>query len=303
MLLAAMTLALAPSRFEFTQSHMGVAVRVTLYAPGRATAETAAKAAFAKFAELDAMMSDYQKGSEINRLVEEATGRPVRVSADLFEALLAAKRVAVLSEGAFDFTSGPLVRLWRESRRTGSLPDPAKLQEAKSRVGWRRILLDPATKSVEIVGHGTAIDLGGIAKGYACDQALAALRRQGVGRAMIQAGGDITVSGPPPERPGWTIALQGCPDGPLVLAHQAVSTSGDSHQYIEIEGTRYSHIVDPRTGLGLTNRIQATVVARRGVDADPLATALCVLGPGPGDELAAKFGARAVWARPGQDGK
>ncbi|MCW5939985.1 MAG: FAD:protein FMN transferase [Fimbriimonadaceae bacterium] len=298
MLFAAMALAVAPQRFQFTQSHMGVAVRLTLYAPDRATAERAGRAGFARFAELDAMMSDYQPGSELNRWVARAGEGPVAVSPELFEVLLAAKRVSALSEGAFDVTAGPVVRLWRESRRSGSLPETSALEEARSRVGWRQIRLDSTTRTAEISQPGIQVDLGGIAKGFACDQAILAMAAQGVGRAMVEAGGDIAVSGPPPGTKGWRITVRGLEREALVLAHQAVSTSGDAEQFVEIGGVRYSHIVDPRTGLGLRRRLQATVVARRGIVSDPLATALCVMGRGPGDRLAKRYGAEAIWVGP-----
>lgn len=290
-----MVLTVAPQRFQFTQSHMGVAVRLTLYAPDRATAEKAGRAGFARFAELDAMMSDYQPSSELNRWVARAGQGAVAVSPELFEVLRAAKRVSALSEGAFDVTAAPVVHLWRESRRAGSLPDSSALEEARDRVDWRQIRLDPVHRTVEILRRGIQVDLGGIAKGYACDQAIEAMTDHGVDRAMVEAGGDIAVSGPPPGTKGWRITVRGLDGEALVLAHQAVSTSGDAEQFVEVGGVRYSHIVDPRTGLGLTHRLQATVVARRGIVTDPLATALCVLGRGAGDRLAERYGAKAFW--------
>lgn len=136
------------------------------------------------------------------------------------------------------------------------------------------------------------LDLGGIAKGYACDQAIDVLAKSGVSRAMAEAGGDLVVSGPPPGKLGWRILA----DGEVTwLKNAAVSTSGDVSQFVVIRGRRYAHIVDPRTGVGLTNRKQVTVLARDGITSDSLATALCVLADSEGEKLASVYGAR-IWA-------
>jgi len=123
--------------------------------------------------------------------------------------------------------------------------------------------------------------VGGIAKGFILDRALETLSAEGVSRALIEAGGDIVVSGPPPDRDGWTVQLPGAaPDGgsrTARLRDAAVSTSGDTEQFVEIDGTRYSHVIDPRTGVGLTHRLLVTVVVDRGVTADGLATTVGVL--------------------------
>lgn len=284
-------------RFEYSQIHMGGAVRVTLYAESEAKAETAAKAAFARFAELEQIMSDYRPTSEIVQLASKAVDRPVQVSDDLWRVIVRSLAVARYSDGAFDPTCGPIVALWREARQTKKLPDPAKIEEARTRTGWRFVELDARAHAVLFKKPGMKIDLGGIAKGDACDQAMIVLKAHGIDRAMVEAGGDLKVSGPPPGKAGWTIAIKDWGE-PLLLRHQALSTSGDTEQFVEIDGVRYSHIVDARTGVGVTNRLQASVLAPQGLTTDPLATAVCVLGPEKARGILRRFRAKAMIVAP-----
>jgi thiamine biosynthesis lipoprotein len=265
---------------------MGTRFRIVLYAADEATANRAAKAAFARIAELDGIMSDYRATSELMQLCAKAGGEPVKVSDDLFTVLEKAQQVSRLSDGAFDVSVGPVVKLWRIARRTQKLPDKEALDKALALVGYRNIKLDSKNRTVQVVKPGMQLDLGGIAKGYAADCALATLRKHAVDRALVAAGGDIAVSGPPPDADGWKIGIQpvegGEPRKYLLLKDAAVSTSGDFEQYTVIDGKRYSHIVDPKTGLGLVGRMSVTVVAKNGLNSDPLAKVPCVLGPEKG---------------------
>jgi FAD:protein FMN transferase len=281
---------------------MGVRVNITCYARDVGTAERACTAAFARFAELEAIMSDYRPDSELMRLCSKTPGVPVRVSRELFTVLERSQELARRSGGAFDVTCGPVVKLWREARKTGKMPSVSALADARRHVGYRRLVLHNASSTAELKMKGMQLDLGGIAKGYACDEALRVMRQHGVTRAMVEAGGDIAVSGAPPGEKGWRIEGPALPGGEAVLANQAISTSGDAEQFVEIGGKRYSHIVDPRTGVGVTNRVQATVIAPNGLTTDPLATALCVLGEAKGKSLARQYGARA-WFVGGGKGK
>ncbi len=276
-------------RYEFTEPHMGTRFRIVLYAPDQDTARKAAADAFARIASLNAIMSDYDNTSELMRLCAQAGGPPVPVSAELFFVLSKAQEVSRQSGGAFDVTVGPVVKLWRLARKRHKLPDPDKLAAARALVGWQNVRLDQAKRTVQLLKTGMQLDLGGIAKGYAADEALAVLQKHGIDRALVAAGGDIAVSGPPPETDGWKIAIATLPGekdpGRLILHHAAVSTSGDAEQFVEIDGKRYSHIIDPRTGIGLLGRMSVTVVARRGIDADSLTKVVAVLGPEKGIPL------------------
>jgi thiamine biosynthesis lipoprotein len=285
------------SRFAFTEPHMGTLCRIVLYAADEAKARAASRAAFERVAALDNCMSDYKPESELMLLCAKAGGEPVPVSAELFTVLQKAQAVAEKSDGAFDVTVGPVVRLWRLSRRNHRLPDEEKLAKARSLVGYRNVELDAKARTVRLLKAGMQLDLGGIAKGYAADEALAVLKKNGIESALVAAGGDIAVSAPPPDKDGWDVAIAPLKAGDVVphlsLRDAAVSTSGDAEQYVEIGGVRYSHIVDPRTGIGLTGRSEVTVVARRGIDSDSLTKVAAVLGPERGLPVIEAGGASA----------
>jgi FAD:protein FMN transferase len=279
------------TRFTFSEPHMGTRFQISLYAADEVVAKKAAQAAFARIAFLDATMTDYNPASELMRLCAKAGGDPVEVSEELFFVLQKADEVSRLSDGAFDVTVGPVVRLWRLARRTQRLPDEESLRKALAVVGWKNVKLDAKMRTVQLLKAGMRLDLGGIAKGYAGDEAQKVLKQHGVTRALVAAGGDITVSDPPPDAPGWTIAIYPLEPGDdkpvpqLVLMNAAVSTSGDLQQFAEIDGKRYSHIVDPRTGIGLVGRRSATVVAPTGIQADSLTKVLAILGPERGMKI------------------
>lgn len=282
----------APARFEFAEPHMGTEFRVVLYAADAGAARRAADAAFARIAALDDALSDWDDGSELSRLSRASWGgapsEPVAVSADLHRVLERAVEIAARTGGAFDPTIGPYVRLWRRSRRQGELPTRARLEEAGASVGYEKLeLLDGG--SVRLLAADMRLDLGGIAKGYALDEALEVLAALGVERALVDGGGDVACGAPPPGRAHWTIALEGARHGEYVgLADAAIATSGASAQFVEIGGLRYSHVVDARTGLGDTAGLQASVIARDAMTADAYASALCVGGVERVGELAAR---------------
>lgn len=272
-------------RFEFTRPVMGTQARIVLFAKEESVARRVADAAFLRLEVLNQILSDYLEESELTRLSRAAGGPAVPVSHELFTVLAHAQELAVRSDGAFDVTVGPLTQLWRRSRRQRQLPEPGTLAKAKALVGHRLMVLDREKQTVKLLRPGMRLDLGGIAKGYAVDEAMKVLKHAGVRHALVSLGGDIAVSEPPPGATGWVIQiapLRPDKDGgmpALVLANQAVSTSGDAEQYVEIDGRRYAHIIDPSTGLGLRQRSSVTVVAPQGMAADALATAVSVLGP------------------------
>lgn len=279
------------TRHAYTGPHMGTLWRVTLYAPDAPSASNAVRAAFARVAALEEVMSDYDPDSELERLRKSPVGQPVKVSDDLFDILRRAQEVSRQTDGGFDVTIGPEVQLWRRARRRRALPDPAVLEAARQAVGYENLRLDAEARTVTLLTNDMRLDLGGIGKGYAADEALRVLRERGLPRALVAASGDLAIGDPPPGKRGWRVGI-GLPDRPadelaglLLLRNAGVSTSGDTWQFLEIDGIRYSHLVDPRTGIGLTNRLQATVVADCATRSDPLATSVCVLGPRAGLEM------------------
>ena len=199
--------------------------------------------------------------------------------------------MASRSGGAFDMTVGPVVNLWRNARRKREMPKPEKIAEALGRTGYTAVRLDAGARTVELLKPRMRLDAGGIAKGYAVEEALKVLQKNGHFQALVSAGGDMAVGAAPPEADGWRIEITaldaaGAPAPRFLrLANCFISTSGDLYQRLELDGKRYSHIVDPRTGIGLTDHSLVTVVARSGMQADVLAKVVSVLGPDAGMAL------------------
>ncbi len=271
-------------RFDFVQNIMGSPFRIVVYAGDGASAEAGARAAFREVERLDSLFSDYRPDSEIAFLAERSgDAGGVSVSQDLWNVLRTARSWSERTGGAFDVTAGSLTRLWRWSARRGELPDPDRLRSALSAVGFQHLVLDPSGRTVRFARPGMALDLGGIAKGYAADAALEELGSRGLEAALVDAGGDIVVGEAPPGEAGWRVVIPGGQH--LLLKRAAVATSGDRHRYVEIEGVRYSHVVDPRTGLGCADAPTVTVVAASGTTADVLASALTVMDAQAGHAL------------------
>lgn len=294
-----------PQRFAFSGRHMGIEFKLLLYSEDADVASAAAKRAFARIGELDARLSDYDAESELNRLCEKAGGPPVAASDDLYRVLDRSLYYWRETDGTFDPTVAPVIRLWRRARREKALPDPAKLEATRALVGAGDVSLDPAKKSVRLARKGMRLDFGGIAKGYAADEAYKVLADAGCPIALVAAEGDIRAGHAPPGRPGWRVKIappsqsNQSPWDDLILKDRAVSTSGDTTQYVEIDGVRYSHIVDPRTGQALTRRGAVTVVANDATSADAIATAFAVLGPEASFRLAPEFKVEALFVTAG----
>lgn len=290
------------------QRSMGTSWKIKVFASDQATGEAAIAAALAEVERLDTVLSDYDPESELSRVSAAApTQEPVLVSDDLWRVLVAAEGFRETSDGAFDITVGPLTTLWRQSRRSGKLPRDDKLAAARASVGAGSIELDAVTKSVRLTRPGMRLDAGGIGMGYAADRAMEILEAHEIRSAMIDVSGDIVVSEAPPGADGWRILIaplrRGDEGEVIVLSHAAVTTSGDAFQAVEINGVRYSHIVDPRSGIGVHGPAAVTVVAPDATAADALATAASVLGPKNGPAVLAKYpgvSARFMW-RDGSD--
>ena len=283
----------AVRRFEFAEPHMGVSFKLVLYAADETLANRAARAAFDRVSALDRMMSDYDSASELSRLSQTAgQGKVVRVSDDLWRMLERSQELARQTQGAFDITCGPIVSLWRKARREKKLPDPVKLEEARRAVGYDKLELDAGNQTAHLKVPYMRLDLGAIAKGYAVDEALRVLRARGIKSALVAGAGDMAVSEAPPGTKGWRIeiapldATNAPPAKFVLLRHRALATSGDLFQHVEIDGIRYSHIVDPRTGLGLTDHSLVVAIAKNCTTANTMATSVSVMGPAQGMKFA-----------------
>ena len=278
---------------------MGMPVDITLYGVSADEGERALAAFSNRVVALEAILSGYQSDSELRRFNATA-GRSegLRLSQPLFHVLSYGQSLAVESKGAFDVTVGPLVQVWRLSRARGQVPSAVLIEQARTRVGYQLVERREFESVAVLKVPKMRIDLDAIAKGHILDEGMEVLRRHGVASALIDAGGDIRVSGPPAGREGWTIAIGGLKDESLLLRDVAVATSGDAVQYIEKDGVRYSHIIDPRTGWGVTNGCQATVIAPTAMEADGLASWMCVVGiDGASEVLKDRNGVRAVVAQ------
>lgn len=285
-------------RFEYSEVKMGVRARIVVYAASRKSAEKGCQSAFNRINTLENVMSDYRPDSELMKLSLKAGSKPVPVSDDLLRVLRISQDISKRSDGAFDITVGPVVKLWRKARKSGALSPQNELDSAQKLVGWRKIVIDGRRWTVTLETPGMQLDLGGIAKGYACQEAVITLRRNGIGRALVEMGGDIVVSGPPPGKKGWEIENENAhnaADKLLILRDCAVSSSGDIEQFVEIGGKRYSHIVDPKTGVGLTSRTAVTIITPTGGLSDGLSTALCVLGEKRGRALLRDYPRARAW--------
>lgn len=279
-------------RFVYEKAEMGLPFRITLYAPDETAAKSATDAAFARIAQLNSVFSDYDPDSELSRLSRTSgEGRFVPVTTDLWHVLERAQALAQRTDGAFDITVGPLVNLWRRARRKQELPTGELVAEMKARVGWKNLVLDPKTKSAKLLVPDMRLDVAAIAKGYAIDAAVKVLRERGIASCLVTGSGDMMAGDPPPGQPGWKIEVPplDVPDAPpaevVLLGNSAIATSGDLIQRVEIGGERYSHIVDPHTGIGLTDHSLVTILGPDCTTADGIGTSVSALGPERGLKL------------------
>ncbi len=276
--------------YEFRETHLGVPVDLRVYASDQPSANAASRAAYDRIDELNAIFSDYDGETEAMRLCQSAG--PTNVSPELFFLLEKSIAISEQTGGAFDVTISPLIKQWRRARRLKQLPTAEQIAAAKKLIGYHHLKLNAADRTVEILLPGLQLDFGGIAKGYFAEETYNVLAAHGCPCSLVGIAGDIFAGDPPPDEPqGWKIGIAPLdqPDGPpsryVALKRQCISTSGDAFQYVEIDGVRYSHIVHPHTGLGLTERSSVTVIAPHGWLADGYATAVCLVGAEQGMKL------------------
>ena len=262
---------------------MGSPFSIVVYSVDSARAAVAAEQAFKLVDTLNQIYSDYLPESELNKLCAQAgTGRWLQVSNPLFNILQKACRASKRSAGSFDITMSPVIRLWRTARREKRLPDKDSIAAAKQRTGYHWIQFNAQKKKIRLLKPGMQLDLGGIAKGETVQRVCNALREKGLPFCLADAGGDIMAGEVPPGVAGWRVAInvpesEDLMNAQLLLHNKAVTTSGDLYQYVEVNGVRYSHIIDPATGWALTNARNVTVIADRGADADWLTKACSIL--------------------------
>ncbi|NJK82986.1 MAG: FAD:protein FMN transferase [Saprospiraceae bacterium] len=285
LLFAFSSMAQPTQAYEFTAPHMGTQFRVVLYAADSASARHAADQAFARVSYLNQLLSDYLEDSELNRLSATAgTGSPVPVSNELWTVLHFAQTISNATDGAFDVTIGTLSKLWRKAFRQQVFPSKAEIEQARFKVGYQHLLLDANNQTVALKRTGTRLDLGAIAKGFAVDEAMKAMEQQGISHALVDGGGDLLLKNDPAVSHSWHIAIQN--GKTLPLANCAIATSGKQYKFLEHKGKRYSHLIDPRTGMGVTHERQITIIADTAMKADALASACSVLSKAQAKRLA-----------------
>lgn len=282
-------------RFEYLESKMAVPVRLILYAESKEAADSAAAAVYRRFDDLNDKLSDWSPESELVRACRASGERleAVEISDDLYRVLAEARRFDELTSGAFDPTVSPVVKLWRRSRSFGMRPPEEYLNRAKALVGRDKWELIPPTETeparLRVFEKNVRLDLGGIAKGFAIDEGFEILRALGFNRVLIDAGGDMRFGDSPPDASGWRIAVASLnnqtPLETRTLSNRAAASSGDTFQFIEIDGVRYSHLIDPRSGEPLTRRTVVTIFSATTAKADALASAVSVLGESEGRAL------------------
>ena len=272
----------AIAKVEFSQRLMGINVRMVVDAPISPELRRSVSLAFEEAIRLNMIFSDWEGGSEISRLSRSSQyGNSFPLSNELLEVLSYSQNLAHKSGGAFDVTIGSLSRLWRIARHQKRLPEKQKIQQALKRSGYEKLIINESNSSARLTTEGMVLDLGGIAKGYIADQMLGVMKKNGFSRCLIDAGGDLILGDPPASNKGWRIEIGGISSSllpTLELSNCAVATSGDLEQYLELDGERYSHLLNPQTGLGIAGRAQVTIIAENGMSADALASVCLVLG-------------------------
>ena len=271
------------NRYAYNVQKMGSPFNIVLYADTKQMADSAAQESFKLVDSINLICSDYDSSSELYKLRYAAVGIPIKVSPILFELIYIANKAYKDADGSFDITVGALSGLWRNARKSQIFPTATAINEARKRVGFNKVQLDSGSQTITFSHPNMQLDMGAIAKGYAADKVLALLKSFGITTALVDAGGDIVAFGMPPQKKGWTIGInipgqqEKLLERKLVLSNKAVATSGDAFQYMLHDRKKYGHIIDPRTGYGVTFQRNVTVVAPTATTADWLATACSII--------------------------
>ncbi len=261
-------------RLESSVEAMGSTYSLVLYGPDREQLEQAAELAFAEAKRLDEELSNYKPESPWSQVNRFAAERPVPVPVELFDLLSACVNYSRLSDGAFDITVGPLMRVWGFYKGSGHLPKPGEVKAALASVGYKGILLDPKTRTVRFAKKGLELDPGGIGKGFAVDRMVDVLRKAGIQIALVSgSGSSIYGMGAPPGEKGWTISIRDPHDETktvqdIVLHDESLSTSGSYEKFFEAEGKIYAHIMDPRTGFPAQGMLSVSVITPHTIDSE-----------------------------------
>ena len=271
-------------RYEANRLSMGCVYAIAAYGTDGSHMQLILEETLDEVDRIDRLMSHYRSDSPLSQLNQRAADGAVGVDRELFEFLARAIRYSRESDGAFDITVGPLMKAWGFFRGDGRVPAPSELAEARERVGYGHVRLDPATRTVRFDTRGVELDLGGIAKGYAVDRAIGLLKARAVTAALVSAGGSTVYAlGAPPGRDAWTVSVQdplttGRVAFTVALRDRALSIAGVSEKFFERGSTRYAHIMDPRTGRPVPDVLGVAVLAPDGTTGDAIDDAVFVRG-------------------------
>ena len=273
----------AQQRFQFTESKMGSPFTIIFYDSDSTHAQFCATESFQLVDSLNEIFSDYSPTSEISLLLNNKGDTNIILSNELLEIIVRAKAAYKKSNRAFDITMGALSQLWRNAKAENRFPSKKEIKSVKKKTGFNNISINEKNKTILFRKEGRRFDFGGIVKGYATEKVIDYLKSKNINSALVDAGGDIAMSSPPPGKTGWTVAMNLPERGDetweskLKLSNRSVATSGDVYQYTLHKEKKYSHIINPRTGYGVTNLRNVTVIAGDGATADWLATACSIL--------------------------
>ena len=272
-------------RIERTLDAMGTGYTLDLYGANQGVLEAAAEQAFDEIRRLDQMMSNYIPDSELSQVNDHAADGPVKISRELFDLLHACLEYSRNSEGSFDITVGPLMKVWGFYKGSGHLPHRAEVRSALDLIGYQKVELDPAHQTVHFQKHGVNLDLGGVGKGYAVDRVVGILRKNGITSALISGGSSsIYGIGTPPNQPrGWYVRIRDPKNenktaAELYLHDDSLSTSGNYEKFFWAEGKLYSHIMDPRTGYPSEGMLSVSIVSSKTLDSEIWAKPYYILG-------------------------
>jgi len=283
LLLFPFTLSAQLKRFQFSENKMGSSFNLIFYHTDSAEAVIIAKECFLIVDSLNNIFSDYSSESEVGKLALQKNLTNIKVSDELFAMIVRSKVAWERSNKTFDITIGALTQLWRKAKKENRFPSEAEIKPAKGLTGFKNLIIDERSKVISFKKQGMQLDFGGLVPGYAAQRVIDFLKTRNINIALADASGDIVMGDAPPGKDGWTIGIN-LPgnenetwDKKLALKNFAVSTSGDVYRYTIHNAIKYSHIIDPGTGYGVTSQRNVTVITKYGADADWLATACSIL--------------------------
>lgn len=272
-----------PDRFVQAQYIMGTIIRIEIYSESPEKARLALQSAFSEIRKYDQILSNYKPDSEIMKVMKTASDKYTKVSPELFEILKKSLYFSEITDGYFDITVGPLVKLWGFKNKNFRFPEKDQINQVLGITGYRNIFLNPYESSIYLDKKGMEIDFGAIGKGFAIDKAVEILKSLGIKSAVIDSVSNQYYLGSPPGKEYWHVGIKNPRDPEKVikylkLKNQAISSSGDYEQYFFYEGRRYSHIINPKTGYPISEiAIACTVISNNSADADALSTAVLLM--------------------------